>query len=238
MNYISFSLYGDRPMYAVGAIENAKFINSNLKDWEAVFYCSNDVPESVIHELQKWGAIVRRQDSDWHANGMFWRFQAIWDLEFCYLIFRDTDSRITDREISAVHDWQKSGMPVHIMRDHPYHGTLILGGMWGVSHEAKSILPDAETMKLFGVGHGQDQFYLADFVYPRIKNSVYVNDSFFNYEKLKFPFPISRQNGEYVGESLNEFGISSQTLRLLCIKVEKSLIRKFYLKIKSFLTRK
>lgn len=238
MNYISFSLYGNNPKYSVGAIENAKFIQSELTGWDAVFYCANDVDESVIVELEKAGAIVRLQNADWHDNGMFWRFQAIWDLKFGYLIFRDTDSRITKREIRSLLDWQQSGKYAHIMRDHPYHRTKILGGMWGIHNDAIKLLPGSETMRLFGPGHGQDQFYLADFIYPQIKDSAFVNDSFFMYEKGSHPFSEPRLNGEYIGESLEDSGSYSQELRDVLLDVEKSQIRKSSLKIKSYLFRK
>ena len=45
---------------------------------------------------------------------------------------RDLDSRFSDRELAAVNEWFKSGKAFHFMRDHPYHGTTILGSGWGV----------------------------------------------------------------------------------------------------------
>jgi hypothetical protein len=237
MNYISFSLYGNNPKYTIGAIENAKFIDANLNDWSAIFYCAQDVGENIIDGLLACGATVLRQSADWHPNGMFWRFQATWDLDYQFLIFRDTDSRISNREMSALVEWQQSGKLVHIMRDHPYHRTKILGGMWGIRSEAKAILPGSETMKLFGEGHGQDQFYLANYVYPRVRNETYVHDSFFMYEKTAHPFADSRINGEFIGESLDENGEFSQLLRDICSDVESSHLKRFMLKFKSRLFR-
>jgi hypothetical protein len=39
--------------------------------------------------------------------------------------------RFSEREVAAVEDWLNSSLPFHAMRDHPAHGTAILGGMWG-----------------------------------------------------------------------------------------------------------
>ena len=47
------------------------------------------------------------------------------------ILSRDLDSRFSDREQEAVRDWLNSNKKFHIMRDHPDHGTEILGGTWG-----------------------------------------------------------------------------------------------------------
>jgi hypothetical protein len=237
MNYVSFSLYGNFLKYTRGAVENAKFIHTNLSGWNAIFYCGHDVSEKVINDLTKWGAIVCRQNEKWHENGMFWRFQAIWDLEFSYLIFRDTDSRITSREIKSLLEWQLSGKLAHIMRDHPYHRTKILGGMWGIHSDARKFLPGTEMMKAYGLGHGQDQFFLAEFIYPQIKKFAYVNDSFFAYEKNGHKFSEPRVNGEYIGESLEASGTFSLELRNILLEVENSQLRKLVLRLRSWLSR-
>ena len=41
---------------------------------------------------------------------------------------RDTDSTLIQREIDSVDVWLKSYNLFHIMRDNPYHNTVILGG--------------------------------------------------------------------------------------------------------------
>lgn len=46
--------------------------------------------------------------------------------------FRDLDSKVSKRELAAVNDWLSSGKPYHVMRDNKYHGTSILGGMFGM----------------------------------------------------------------------------------------------------------
>ena len=41
---------------------------------------------------------------------------------------RDTDSTLIQREIDSVNVWLNSSSLFHIMRDNPFHNTLILGG--------------------------------------------------------------------------------------------------------------
>lgn len=42
---------------------------------------------------------------------------------------RDADSRIIPREEAAVREWLTTDRIFHVMRDHPYHCTPILGGI-------------------------------------------------------------------------------------------------------------
>ena len=42
-----------------------------------------------------------------------------------------TNFRFSARESAAVSEWLSSDLPFHIMRDHNYHHSRILAGMWG-----------------------------------------------------------------------------------------------------------
>ena len=46
---------------------------------------------------------------------------------------RDLDSRLNAREAAAVAEFLQSGAGVHIMRDHPAHAAVMMGGMWGAA---------------------------------------------------------------------------------------------------------
>ena len=39
MKVISFCLYGNDPLYTVGAIKNARYIKELLPDWNSMFFC-------------------------------------------------------------------------------------------------------------------------------------------------------------------------------------------------------
>ena len=133
-NIISFSLWGDDPFYNVGAIRNAENALLHYEGWTCKFYIGTDVPNETIRTLQEMPnteiVIMENEANNW--PGMFWRFYAISDPDAEFVIFRDTDCRLTNREAQAVGEWTRTDKCLHIMRDHPMHTEPIMGGMWGV----------------------------------------------------------------------------------------------------------
>jgi hypothetical protein len=200
---ISFSLWGDNPKYTIGAIENAKLVNEIYKGWIGRFYCGKSVPENIINSLKNTPnteVIIMDEDGDW--TGMFWRFLACKDGDV--MISRDTDSRLSLREKLAVDEWLKSDKDFHIMRDHPYHTTEILGGMWGCRN---GILNDIES-EIIKYNKGNfwqvDQNFLKEKIYPKILKNSLTHDSFFKIEVNTKPFPSERVNKEFVGDVFDE----------------------------------
>jgi hypothetical protein len=203
---ISFSLWGDNPKYTIGAIENAKLVNEIYKGWIGRFYCGKSVPENIINSLKNTPnteVIIMDEDGDW--TGMFWRFLACKDGDV--MISRDTDSRLSLREKLAVDEWLKSDKDFHIMRDHPYHTTEILGGMWGCRN---GILNDIES-EIIKYNKGNfwqvDQNFLKEKIYPKILKNSLTHDSFFKIEVNTKPFPSERVNKEFVGDVFDEKNI-------------------------------
>ena len=133
MKVISFCLWGDKPMYNVGAIRNAQLISQIYPDWEGWFYISSSVPEETIKKLESFDqvkVISAGSESNW--SSMLWRTLPVTiDSGVEIMISRDTDCRLNLREKKAVDEWLDSGKPFHLMRDHPYHTVPIMGGMWG-----------------------------------------------------------------------------------------------------------
>jgi len=154
--------------------------------------------------------------------GYFWRF-ASYDTEqqYDYFVFRDTDSRISEREVLAVKEWIKSGKTLHIMRDHPHHNHTILGGMWGLKRvkglnmsnlirkwlkENYDKYPEYHNRPDKPKGWMLDMFFLKDVIYPMFKNDCLQHDEFFTSYGDTIPFPIKRNNLEFVGEIIGEDG--------------------------------
>lgn len=205
MNYVSFSLWGQNPIYNVGIIRNAELMREFYPDWKMIVFFDESVPKETIKILQDKN-VETKLFSDSTIYGMFWRFYAV-DLEDCeYVIFRDADSRISLRESLAVQEWIDSGKSLHVMRDHPYHRIPagnnqlgILGGMWGIR---KGVLPLTEMIYKFSKSkehnYGNDQTFLK-IVYSSLENDRYTHDDFFE----KKPFPIHRENGRFIGERID-----------------------------------
>jgi hypothetical protein len=198
---ISFSLWGDNPKYTIGAIKNAELAQNIYPEWICRFYLGNDVPVDISEALLKEGAeVVPMSDSGW--NGMFWRFFAANGDDI--MISRDTDSRLGTREKAAVDEWLASDKDFHIMRDHPYHRTEILGGMWGVRN---GLLENIDRMILdynaddFDNKYQVDQNFLREVIYPLVKDESIVHDEYFE----KRPFPTPRKDlKDFVGQVYDE----------------------------------
>jgi hypothetical protein len=133
---------------------------------------------------------------------MFWRFYACEDSDI--MLSRDTDSRLSLREKLAVDEWLSSDKDFHIMRDHPYHNTEILGGMWGVRNgllkNIKELIKDYTKGDFWQV----DQNFLREKIHPLVINDSFTHDSYLNYTPNSRPFPSERINREFVGDVFDE----------------------------------
>ena len=199
---IAFSLWGDDPKYTVGAIRNAEIAKDLFPDWHCHFYIGEDVPEDIRKSLLDLDAlIIEMGGSGW--NGMFWRFFAA-DGDNV-MISRDTDSRLGLREKAAIEAWLKSDKDFHIMRDHPYHATEILGGMWGARNGILKgivkLIEDYDTGD-FDQKYQVDQNFLREIIYPIVRDNSIVHDEFF--EKKPFPDDApSRTPTYFIGQVYN-----------------------------------
>jgi len=205
-NYISYSLWGNKEIFTIGAIRNAELAKKIYKDWQVIIYYDNTVPQNVIDKLLSLDVqLVDMTNSG--IYGLFWRFLAIDIPDSEFIIFRDADSRLSKREKLAVDEWMKSDKVLHVMRDHPCHGIpfgathiSILGGMWGIKGGIIRITPEIESFISEKEDHyGIDQTFLMS-VYKKFEHSKTVHDEFFD----KKPFPIKRKKFHFVGERIDE----------------------------------
>jgi len=200
---ISYSLWGDNPKYTIGAIRNAELTPIVYPGWISRFYCGESVPTDIIKSLislPNTEVVMMDVEGDW--TGMFWRFYACEDSDI--MLSRDTDSRLSNREKLAVDEWLESNKDFHIMRDHPYHKTEILGGMWGVRNgllkNIKELIGDYTKGDFWQV----DQNFLREKIYPLVINNSFTHDSYLNYNINSKPFPSERINREFVGDVFDE----------------------------------
>ena len=205
MKKICFSLWGNDTRYTLGAIRNAELAKIIYPSWVCRYYVSSCVSDDIIKKLESFDnteIIKMGVVGDW--TGMFWRFCAASDDGVEVMISRDTDSRLTVRESHAVKEWLESDKNFHIMRDHPYHRTEILGGMWGVR---SGKLPNMEAMiKTYVKGDfwQVDQNFLREKVWPIIKDDVYTHDEYFgNVFGNTNPYYFKRDPKHFIGQAYN-----------------------------------
>tara|TARA_Y100000114_G_C11754724_1_gene326261 strand:+ start:267 stop:902 length:636 start_codon:yes stop_codon:yes gene_type:complete len=201
---IAFSLWGKDPKYTIGAVRNAELAKEIYPGWVCRFYTGEDVEDHIKQQLLDNNAEVTEMGgADW--NGMFWRFFAADGPHV--MISRDTDSRLGSREKAAVDEWLASDKDFHIMRDHPYHATEILGGMWGVRNGLLNGIKD--MIAYYDTGeydnkYQVDQNFLRDVVYPLVQKKSMVHDEYF-LDPSRRPFPVKRVNAQdFVGQVYDE----------------------------------
>ena len=198
---ITFSLWGDNPKYTIGAIQNAILASKIYPDWICRYYVGQSVPNEIITTLTIFKNVeIIKMNEPGNWSGMFWRFYPASEEDIDIMISRDCDSRLSYREKLAVDEWMESDKGFHIMRDHPWHGTQILGGMWGAKKgsipEMKKLIDEFVKGEFWQV----DQNFLAKIIYPIIKNNSMVHDEFHSIDSEKKPFPSNRENKEFVGD--------------------------------------
>lgn len=206
MKIVSFSLWGDNPNYTIGALRNAELVNEIYPGWISRFYCGNSVPQDLLGELKSipnTQVVEMGVPGDW--NGMFWRFYPASESDVDVFISRDSDSRIDSREKSAVDEWLLSNKKVHIMRDHPYHQSFMLGGMWGAKRGAIDNIKEKIDFFFKVNSWGIDQNFLNNMIYPFVQSDIFVHDEYFNYNSDKRNFPTARINNNFVGQRVDQF---------------------------------
>lgn len=205
-NYLAFSVWGNKEIYTIGAIKNAVLAKSVYPDWKPVFFYDKSVPQAIINKLSELPVLLIDMTNS-PIYPPFWRFLAADFADCQYAVFRDTDSRISQREYLAVQEWIKSDEAIHLMRDHPYHqiphGSTtmsMLAGMWGIKG---GIVKMEELIMDFCKNredqYGIDQAFLDD-LHQKFQHSKVVHDEFF--EKRKFPVP--RKSFRFIGERVDE----------------------------------
>lgn len=195
MNIISYCLYGDHPMYFKGMDENIKLRDKYFPDFEIWIYTDSD------YDNEGADRIYRKEITKGETEPMFWRFEAL--EEDGIILIRDADSRLSQREKDAVDEWLESDCDIHIMRDHPWHTTEILGGMFGARNGGLNNITRFMNKWNKYDTKGDDQLFLKS-IYPYM-NNVYEHSEFvLKYKNITHPFPTQRNNFEFVGEVYDE----------------------------------
>lgn len=213
MKVVSFSLWGDKKLYTIGAIKNAELALKLYPDWICYFYCNSCVPSNIINELKnkpntKIIEIPEQGNNKCRLN----RFLPTDDANVEYMISRDVDSRLSIREKIAVDEWINSNTDIHLMRDHIGHGAFVMAGMHGLkTSKFKGRIKNAIQHFFNSMNTDdpqQDQIFLRTFIKNEIENnnaSYTIHDPF--YSKIKFPniYKRGKENGGvyYVGQQIN-----------------------------------
>lgn len=187
-NIIAFSLWGDNKLYCQGAIDNIECAKKYMPDWTCRFYVAKNCPAlpvllklpcEVIDTPYLYNTIDRTKDN-WKNQpehlGMLWRFMAIDDPNIDNILFRDCDSRITQRDTDITNAWLSSGYVACRIHEHVSHwNSQIMGGMFSCK---AGIIPNiTEKIKEYITTYNKsdlmfiDLWFLMDVVFPQIEYS-------------------------------------------------------------------
>ena len=207
-------------MYWNGALYNIELAKKYYPDYICRFYIDKnskkelietikgDNVETILMEPKEY--TFNNQNSRFNHSGIFWRFLPLKEEDIDIILFRDCDSRISEREVSAVNEWLSTDKDFHIMRDHPYHPWPILTGMWGCRNNKILNIDDLllkwETHTPKGIYQADDQDFLGQLIYPMtINNSLEHSEFGIRVGKLETkPFPTPRNDYEFVGDVFDE----------------------------------
>jgi hypothetical protein len=213
---ISFSLWGNDPLYLHGAVHNIRCAAEHYPGYRVRIY--TDEPEALdvaARLVAGDGSCDARTFASRVGNtveivsmpantafrGMFWRFLAASDQMCDPILFRDCDSRLSPREAAAVADWLAGGLSFHVMHDHPHHADWpILSGMWGVRG---GVVTDMERrIAAWGVWRDKtdDMRFLAASLWPEASRSVCHHSSVMLANAPARPFPAHAPWHGFVGE--------------------------------------
>lgn len=210
---VSFSLFGSDEfgVYHEGAVKNAALYHQIYPDWDLWFYTGASVPDDVINRIKEKNpnASFEFVDEPEDQRSTWWRMRAIKHSTHDFIIFRDVDSRPWRRETTAVDEWVESDSkiyPYHVIRDHRYHGRVILAGLWGLKKEAyhnHRAIPD----RIDGDFYGTDQIALQALIWTVCKRHVMAHLGCYQiFEKMdqRRPLTVRRSESEpFVAQGLD-----------------------------------
>jgi hypothetical protein len=209
---ISYCLYGNRPMYLRGAVENARLAPVIYPGWKVRVYCETDTPADLVAELEGLGCQIRRMGRSIEHSGMIWRVLPAWEPGISRVIFRDTDSRLNVREAAAVREWIASGFAAHSMLDHPHHANCVLMcGTWGVMGGLLPgwLMPRFVEHYSSCVQRADDTAIVAREIFPHIRGSLLTHASIKPEAALDWParpFPAHEPWAGFVGQQIDDDG--------------------------------
>lgn len=197
---ISFSVWGKSPQYSIGAIKNAKLAMELFPNWICRIFVDDTVPIEYQNIMVELPNVELVEVDDKCVFGAFWRFYSMFQNEDDIVISRDSDSRISKREVKCVNEWLDSGKKFSIIRDHYTHYDWpILAGMWGM----RGSLDDDifSTMKEYSKHHfyTSDQIFLKEIIWKIAENNCMIH-GFLEVDWMM----ETRNNLHFIGQGYDE----------------------------------
>jgi hypothetical protein len=236
--YISFSLFGSDLKYYIGAEKNVLLNNQLLPDWETViYYHPNNFRDEYLKKLKDRGAImvdvsnvIIGGKSSEHFP-FFWRFLSF--LNDGMTLSRDLDSRLSNREVEYIRQWEKSREDYFIIRDHPWHSPYP-SGLFGVSRKISEFETNFhDYISSNELVWGADQDILEKYMVDKKTEDIL----YFGYDKTETYIPRDDEDF-FIGMQLDEFDNPTKPSGVKCLEFlsELNLPTNFKKNFKYFMT--
>lgn len=208
---VSFSLWGDDDFYCFGAIHNSVLMKSIYPEWKMIVFHDSTVPDVVLQKLAENDVILRKMSDkfSFYSKAM-WRFLAI-DMTTEPVIFRDSDSRISNRERHIVERWLHSDKMLHTIREKG-HYKLIQAGMFGLKDISFSM--EESIARWLSQNDGRygkeiDEYFLEKTIWPLLadNNMTHIGheSSRKNIADILIDEDLHTQFGTFIGEKIYEW---------------------------------
>lgn len=214
---ISFCVFGNKPMYDVGAIRNAELAKLIYPGWIPRFHVPYGYDESLIKRLTDLNCEIRFCDDWTFGLNPLWRILAYFDKDVDLFISRECDGRLTTREALVVDQFVKSDCDFHIIYDHTAHiPREISAGMFGM--KSSCVIPDLqESLNSYVNGgyleyvsqmyrenfYGADEIFLKHFVFSYVFSKSMIHCDTLKYGK-EIPLPHLEDRSMFIGNKFDE----------------------------------
>jgi hypothetical protein len=197
---ISISVWGIDPRYCLGAIKNAQIAEQLLPDWTCRIFVDRTVPIKYINKLHDMENVEIAEVDSEGVFGAFWRFYSMFESENNITISRDSDSRISPREVKCINEWLTSDKKFSIIRDHERHYDWpILAGMWGMKGMFSLSIKDIMLKYSKQHFYTSDQIFLAKEIWPLAQNDSYIH------QFKEVPWMMQdRNSNHFIGQGYDE----------------------------------
>jgi len=185
-------------------LDNVRSATTAYPGWQLFIYCDRANHEALAQEeLGPHVHCILQQETSHGVEGMSWRFLAVLHPSVEVVLFRDADSIFTQREVKAVQEWMSSSCSAHIIRDHPYHVSPIMGGLLGVKGSSLALLASLVKQRMQAhrlSEYGDDQVFLSTDLYPKIVKTAMVHTNSVRYfPELTRPLPPDVPGEHFIG---------------------------------------
>jgi hypothetical protein len=202
-NYISYSLYGSDEYYVQGAIKNVINNAKVMPEWVNIIYVSQFTIQKFGNLLSEIGCKLVVVPGEDNNISTIWRFFATGLQDAEYILFRDCDSIIGQREKAFVSLWIDSNKALHIIRDHPLHKSNILAGLCGVNNsKVHNLLNAFKNSKLVDM-YGIDQWFVNRELFKKYGNDSLVHDSSQSFSLMTDSELDQYEKSDYIGKRLS-----------------------------------